>query len=437
MKLNKNYAGISFLYRKNGAVSTVMEVVMTDAVDGAVLQAAMNFTVSRHPYFKSSLQERGGDYYIAENEMPFEVKETLVLRPLGSRELNFHLIDVTFCDNRIFVAFHHALCDGLGARRFVETLVCYYSELKYDISIENGDGTLPKPGDILDPFAYGLYPVDETVPAPETVKEGFHLPELPATMPDDTDYRYAITLNNDSLMTYCKSIGASPAIAVALLMSKAIHSVHPDGEKPIVCNMANSMRDGLGAENSFKNCVNSIRLPYSPGKEFAAQAKRYKEIIREHKRKNTIRRNANSMIGLFHKLDSLNTLEEKKQVMAFFDTIHNDTFTLSYTGRLDLTECERFIQSMHLYSGGNNDLLVNMMSVGSTTTVNVIQSFEQTVYVEAFLRLLTDAGIDFKVSERITFTTPRDGIAETPAVESIRKRVDFFRQYADRLSDHR
>lgn len=434
MKLNKNYAGISFLYRKNGAVSTVMEIVMKEKVDGAVLQAAVNFTVSRHPYFKSSLQERGGDYYIAENEMPFEVKETLELRPLGSRELNFHLIDVTYYGKQIFVAFHHALCDGLGARRFVETLVCYYSELKYDISIENGDGTLPKPGDILDPFAYGLYPVDESIPAPETAKEGFHLPELPTQMPDDTDFRWAFTLDNDSLMTYSRSIGASPAIAVALLISKAIHNVHPDADKPIICNMANSMREGLGAENSFKNCVNSIRLPYCPCEEFSAQAKRYKAIIREHKRENHIRRGANSMIGLFHKLDSFKTLEEKKQVMAFFDTIHNDTFTLSYTGRLDLTECERFIESMHLYSGGNNDLLINMMSIGNTTTVNVIQSFDDESYVEAFLRLLAESGIDFKISGKITFTTPRDGIAETPAVETIRKRVDFFRQYADGLS---
>ena len=96
MKLNKNYAGISFLYRKNGAVSTVMEVVMKEAVNGPMLQAAVNFTVSRHPYFKSSLQERGGDYYIAENEIPFKVEETLELHPLGSKELNDHLIDVTY-----------------------------------------------------------------------------------------------------------------------------------------------------------------------------------------------------------------------------------------------------------------------------------------------------------------------------------------------------
>ena len=270
MKLNRNYAGIPYLYRKKGAVSTVMEIVMRENVNGAMLQAAVNFTVSRHPYFKSSLQERNGDYYIAENEMPFVVAETTQLRRLGSKELHFHLIDVTYSGKQIFVAFHHALCDGLGARRFVETLLCYYSELNYGISIENGDGTLPKAGDILDPFANGMYPVDPSVPMPESVKEGFVIPETPDEMDGDTDYRWAFTLDNDSLMTYGRSIGASPAIVVALLMSKAIHTVHPQNEVPVLCSMASSLREGLHAENTFKNCVNSINLPYDPNQSIQA-----------------------------------------------------------------------------------------------------------------------------------------------------------------------
>lgn len=427
MKLNRNFAGIPYLYRAKGAVSTVMEIVMKEPVNGEMLQAAVNFTVSRHPYFKSSLQERGGDYYIAENEMPFEVKETTQLRALGSRELNFHLIDVTYHGKQIFVAFHHALCDGLGARRFVETLVCYYSELNYGVSIENGDGTLPKAGDILDPFASGMYPVDPSVPMPQSVKEGFALPEVPDKMTDDTDYRYAFTLNNDSLMAYSKKIGASPAIVVALLMNKAIHTVHPDADKPVLCSMASSLREGLHAENTFKNCVNSINLPYDPAQDFVSQAKDYKQIIKAHKEENFVKQCANTMVYLFSKLDEMPTIEAKKQVMAMFDNIRINSYSLSYTGRLDLTECEKYIESMHLYSGGNNGLFVNMMSVGNTTTVDVLQSFTDEAYVNAFKQLLEEAGIVYTVSERITFTTPRDGIAETPAVDAVRKKIDLKR----------
>ena len=433
MKLNRNYAGIPYLYREKGAVSTVMEVVMKDEVDGEMLQVAVNFTVSRHPYFKSSLQERKGDYYIAENEMPFEVKETEELRSLGSRELNFHLMDITYFGKKIFVAFHHALCDGLGARRFVETLVCYYCEFKYGVNIENGDGTLPKPGDILDPFAYGMYPMED-VPMPESVKDGYVLPEVPETMDGDTDYRYAFTLNNDSLMAYAKKIGASPAIVVALIVSKAIHTVHPDADKLVLCSMASNLREGLHAENTFKNCVNSINLPYHPNASFEEQAVEYKEIIKAHKEENYVKRCANGMVYLFQRLDALDTLEAKKAAMAMFDNIRINSYSLSYTGRLDLTECERFIDSMHLYSGGNNGLFVNMMSVGNTTTIDILQSFTDESYVKAVKELLNEAEIEYTVSDCITFTTPRDGIADTPAVASVRERIDL-KQYIESLSE--
>ena len=430
MKLNRNYAGIPYLYRKNGAVSTVMEIVMKEDVDGAMLQVAVNFTVSRHPYFKSSLQERQGDYYIAENEMPFEVKETEELRSLGSKELNFHLMDITYYGKKIFVAFHHALCDGLGARRFVETLVCYYCEFKYHMNIENGDGTLPKPGDILDPFAYGMYPVED-VEMPVSVKDGYVLPEVPEVMDGDTDYRYAFTLNNDSLMKYSKKMGASPAIVIALLVSKAIYSVHPDADKPVLCSMASNLREGLHAENTFKNCVNSINLPYIPEKSFEEMSAEYKQIIKAHKEENYVKQCANGMIYLFSRLDQLDSIEAKKAAMAMFDNIRINSYSLSYTGRLDLTECERFIESMHLYSGGNNGLFVNMMSVGNTTTVDILQSFTDEAYVNVLKKLLNEAEIEYTVSDCITFTTPRDGIADTPAVASIRERIDLIKYVAD------
>lgn len=433
MKLNRNYAGIPYLYRAKGAVSTVMEVVMKEEVDGEMLQVAVNFTVSRHPYFKSSLQERQGDYYIAENEMPFEVKETKELRSLGSKELNFHLMDITYSGKKIFVAFHHALCDGLGARRFVETLVCYYCEFKYGVNIENGDGTLPKPGDILDPFAYGMYPMED-VPMPETIKDGYALPEVPETMDGDTDYRYEFTLNNDSLMAYSKKIGASPAIVVALIVSKAIHTVHPDADKPVLCSMASNLREGLHAENTFKNCVNSINLPYHPNASFEEQAAEYKQIIKAHKEENYVKRCANGMVYLFQRLDALDTLEAKKAAMAMFDNIRINSYSLSYTGRLDLTECERFIDSMHLYSGGNNGLFVNMMSVGNTTTIDILQSFTDESYVNTIKELLQEAEIAYTVSDCITFTTPRDGIADTPAVASVRERINL-KQYIRSLSN--
>lgn len=86
-----------------------------------------------------------------------------------------------------------------------------------------------------------------------------------------------------------------------------------------------------------------------------------------------------------------------------------------------------------LYSFGNNHL-VNMMSVGATTTVNLIQPFEDECYVEAFEAQLQKAGIRFDVSERIPFTTPREGIVQTPIVFAVRAQHDLLREYIDSLN---
>lgn len=436
MQLNKNYAGIPYLYRKNGAVSTVMEIRMKEKIDGLLLKNAVNFTVGRFPYFKSSMVERNGDFYIAENEMPFIVTETKEKRCLGTKEVHFHMIDVTYFENQIFVAFHHALCDGKGAKRFVETLLCYYVEFKYQENMETGKNTLPQPGDILDAFANGMYPV-ENVKMPEVVKDGYVLPEVPDKLVDDREYMFTFLLDNDSLVRYAKENHASPAIFVALLMSKTVRSVHGDADKPIVCSMASDLREALHAEFSLKNTVNSINLPYDENIErlsFTEQADLYRKIIKEQKEENYVKKCANDMVYLFRKLEEVETLEEKKAAMAMFDNIRINSYCLSYAGRLELCQAERFVDSIQLYSSGNNGLYVNMMSVGKKTSINIIQSFSETGYVDTFRKLLMETGILFTELEKKVCDTPRDQIAATPAMEAVRNVIDKY-AFVDSLDE--
>lgn len=429
MRLNKNYAGISFLYRKGGAVSTVVELEMKDVVDGKYLQAAVDFSVARFPYFKSAILERGGDFFFAENEMPFKVTNTRERRPLGSQELNFHMLDITYDENLIFVSFHHALCDGLGIKRFIEALMCYYCQFKYDIHVEGGYGILPQPGDTLDPFAGELYEVDSNVEMPQVIRDGYELPEAPEKMASDAEVRHVFILDNPQFMAYAKRFGASPAVMVALMMSKAIKTVHPEAEKPILCNMASSLRQGLDAPHTLKNAVSSIYLPYDETlsqQPLEDQVSHHRRLISQQKEKNYIRSSANRMIQMFHSLEKLHTLEEKAAATAFFNDMKANSYTLSYLGRLDLEECQQYILSAQVYSSGNNGLLVNMMSVGNTISVEIIQSFENMCYVNEFAKTLEEADIPFHFSGQIPFNTPRDRVAETPALETVRNKIDKY-----------
>lgn len=73
-------------------------------------------------------------------------------------------------------------------------------------------------------------------------------------------------------MTVCREYNATPAIMVALATSKAIADIYPDYDKPINANIATDMRRALGTENTYKNCVLSMILPYD--RQFASFLKR-------------------------------------------------------------------------------------------------------------------------------------------------------------------
>ncbi|MGL5437212.1 MAG: hypothetical protein ACRDBO_17850 [Lachnospiraceae bacterium] len=199
-----------------------------------------------------------------------------------------------------------------------------------------------------------------------------------------------------------------------------------DADKAIICSLASDLRKGLGADNTLKNCVNSIYLPYKEEQDFAGLAVQYRNMMNEQKEENYIQQNANSMIYLFEKITELPTLEAKAAALAVFDNLKINTYVLSYTGKTDLPDCESYIDSMHLYSGGNNGLFINMMAVGDTITIDLLQSFQTTAYKEQFQSLLEAAGIEFEVSERISFTTPRDEIRNTLSMEKNRARSNHL-----------
>jgi len=96
------------------------------------------------------------------------------------------------------------------------------------------------------------------------------------------------------------------------------------------------MRNELGLSNTHKNCVTSLYLPYSEGLEglpLKEQATTYRQLIKEQRSPDAVRSAANSQIGMSDRLDSLETLAEKKEMLSFFDDLCINTFVVSYLVR--------------------------------------------------------------------------------------------------------
>ncbi len=416
-KWEKIRSGQSYLYQTNGMESEVVEIRLHKRVSGSFLNQALTEAIKRYPYLNTKLIELDGDFYIVKNDMGLNARRTPNLMKLGSVACGYHLIDITYYKNTIYVSFHHALCDGKGIKPFIETLIYYYCKLRYKSKAEsNGIRLANSPlldNETTEPNL-GTYSFDESKKAPEVSRDAFKLPEN-VKEEHESDYRYEILIDAGSFMKVCKESGATPAILSSVLLSRGIANIYPDFDKPINANIAVDIRDALDLANTFKNCVRSMPLPFT--REFlqmtlSEQAKNQRELLNAQRDKDNCRRQANMSLGLFEKLDSLEGYQAKQKMMDFFNGMLLNTYIISYLGQMILNENAQYIDAIGFYNSGAVGLGVTMMSVGNKFCLNFKQSFESDKYVKAFLSELNELDIKYSVSEVIPFLTPKDNIIE-------------------------
>lgn len=419
-------SGQSYLYKLHGMESEVIDVRFKKKVWGSFLEQALAETIKRYPYFNTKLIEKDGDFYIVHNDVSPIARKTKKLAKLGGIECGYHLIDITYFDYSVCISFHHALCDGRGIKPFVETLIWYYCKLAYGSTkkvegIRYAEDKLLE-GETDDPFT-AAYDFDKTKEFISLSRDAFALPENVATE-EITNYRYEVKIPSSQFMSACRKINATPVIFLSMNMSKAIAELFPDYDKPINANIATDMREALGCQNTFKNCVKSMILPYDrkiAELPLSEQGTKYRNILNAQRDFDYCRREANSMLGLFDKLDSLQSYEEKQSIMSFFEGMLLNTYMISYLGRFILGENEKYIDGIHLYNSGTTGLGINMICSGENFILDFKQSFASDRYVKAFLNEIKNFGIAYTKSERIEFFTPTDKLIKHKKTVKIEK----------------
>lgn len=404
-------SGQSFLYRTDGYDSTVIEIRMKDKVTGSYLQVALTNTAKRFPYLTDKLVEKGGSYFLHRDDNSMVAVKTNKFRTLGSMSTGYHLLDVTYTGNLIRVAFHHGLCDGRGVQPFVETLLYDYCCQKYHKKfsaegIRLAGEPIP-PEETMEPFSTEYYEVDETAIQP-IEKDGFALPE--STGNPENCYHTEFVLDESSFVDAGKTVHATPAIFVAMLLSECVLELNPGAEKPIICNMAMDLRAAVGMEQTHRNCVGSAYLPFTAkdrqhGREELAE--KYRELLAIQRNPNTVKAGLNKQIGMFNKLEEISTLEEKRKMMSFFNGMVNNTYVISYMGRLRLNDYADHIESAHFYSDTICGLTVNMISAGGKLSLEVLQGFPGERYAKAIEKALVPYGL-VSVTDITVITTGKD-----------------------------
>lgn len=122
-------------------------------------------------------------------------------------------------------------------------------------------------------------------------------------------------------------------------------------------------------------------------------AQKYRELLASQRDPNTIKAGLNKQIGLFNKLDELHSLDEKRKLMSFFNGMVNNTYVISYMGRLRLNDYAQYVDSAHFYSDTICGLTINMIAAAGKLSLEVLQGFHETKYVEAFVKALDPYGL--------------------------------------------
>ena len=170
----------------------VVEYTHEDEVDPDLLQKALDRTLARMPYLADTMQIEDGAVYYAADPLPMEVGRGMRLRPVGGRETNYHMIDLT-CDGKVTVfSMYHGFCDGQGINMFAESVLYHYYCMRdgkeYDpCGIRTDAGTMAE-AEEFEPYS-ATYEVSPDFEMPDRKLQGtpYHLPEL--SPHDDNEVR--------------------------------------------------------------------------------------------------------------------------------------------------------------------------------------------------------------------------------------------------------
>ena len=123
-----------------------LSVTLTEPVDAAVLQSALDVTVQRFPTIGARLRRGVFWYYLQQlREAPKVQQEySYPLAYMHSEEARRCAFRVIAYRNRIAAEFFHSLTDGTGGLIFLKTLAAEYLQQKHGISVPATCGVLDR-----------------------------------------------------------------------------------------------------------------------------------------------------------------------------------------------------------------------------------------------------------------------------------------------------
>ncbi len=202
---------------------------LTEPIDKAVLQSALDVTARRFPSMAVRLRRGVFWYYLQQLSHAPQVREenSYPLTRMSDQEMRRCALRVIAYENRIAVEFFHALTDGTGGMIFVKSLVAEYLQQKYGISIPAEQGVLgrleqPRAEELEDSFPkYAA-----SVSASRQENTAWHLSGT--REPDQYQHVTCFRLPVQAVLEKSKSYGVSATVFLGAVMMDALQELQKE-----------------------------------------------------------------------------------------------------------------------------------------------------------------------------------------------------------------
>lgn len=380
---------------------------MTEPVDAAALRAAVSRAMVRYPYFAVRVQYRQQRMVLRDNPLPVQVFSHDRTVTLGTAESNHHLLAFACSGHTLYLDCSHFLADGMGIFPLVQTVLCLYLKaLHPDAPIDTGSIRMPE--DPVPPAEWA-YPFPE-VPMACSIWKGLHdVPEDPyvldpAAFDDGGLYAYHLHIDQTALMKTANTSDASPVSFLSTMLFRALCSLEPGLEKPVVGHVQHQYRAALNTPQSHHSLVCYVPIVftgYLKSRPLYTQntAIRGQVILRSDEYIDI--ENVNRLLRHFSCVE-LEDLAAKKAAMQAFvrRSVRGKTFGISYMGRVNWMGMDAYIRDIHAYIGEKNNgsmLLMEVMALRDVFSVTFMQSGKGTRYLNAFLAQLAQLEIPARI----------------------------------------
>ncbi|MCL2634003.1 MAG: hypothetical protein FWD34_05750 [Oscillospiraceae bacterium] len=376
-----------------------------EAIDGVMLQTALNRTIEDFPGFLFVLKGGLFWYYLEQSSLlPIVTEEDHP--PCSKDYLNSRtlLFDVTYYNNRINLDIYHALTDGTGAMQFLKALVLYYLKIAHPEAMEsvhNIDYDASETQKMTDSFKK-YYDKSQKI---KVVKKATAYKIKGAR---EAEWRMNIiegSVSVKDVLAKAREHNTTVTVLVTAMLMRAIYSEMDinDLKKPVVINVPVNLRNYFESKSTrnFFSLVD-IKYDFSGHKDsledvIKGASECFAEMLNEEYLQNRLNRFLNRERNFIVRAVPL-PLKNLYLYNAHHSMSKESTAAVSNLGKVAMPdEAKEYIKLFDVISA-TNKIQACLCSYEDNMNISFTSPFVSTDIQREFFRQLTNMGVQVTIS---------------------------------------